>query len=624
MPDLRRRHRWQLAGFVGAILVPSLALVAVSERTMRQNRELAGKHRLDEQRAAGERIAREMLARLEKLKLAVAANPDAPPPPAVALVARVEAGRLVLPWEPEPEARRFHGWPPAAAAAVSQGERAEYGGDLNAAAGSYTQALRLASTPFQANYARFLLAGALNKQRRTREAAAEARPVLDAPAEMVDEDGVPLAVRAAALLVVSPADRPAIRRAMKSAIEGRRWHSPNAVLLLSTLADQLQQLAAAEDPGWNAEFRERLAAATRLHEQADALQNDAAVQPAGGRAWTFRAGAEPWLVSTSSEERPLLVAVRARDIFQPIEARENLRFLASTEPGGELLSDDFPGLKVLFAPGADSPAAGIAGTFYYLALLLLIGATAFGASLMWRSLRREVELAATRSQFVASVSHELKTPLTAIRMFAETLEMGRPLDEVVRKEYLETIGHECERLSRLVDDVLLFSKIEQGKAAYRFRPVALADAVGKAARTLSYPLSQHGFELSVEVDEDLPPVNGDPDALEQAILNLLTNAMKYSGERKQIALRVARVNGDAAIQVTDYGLGIAAADVSRIFEKYYRAPTLENRSIPGTGLGLTLVAQIAKAHGGVVEVKSTPGEGSTFTIRLPLKGAGAT
>ncbi len=246
-------------------------------------------------------------------------------------------------------------------------------------------------------------------------------------------------------------------------------------------------------------------------------------------------------------------------------------------------------------------------------------ATAFGATVLWRSLRREVELAETRSQFVASVSHELKTPLTAIRMFAETLEMGRFQDEAARKEYLETISNECDRLSRLVNDVLLFSKIEQGKAVYRFRRVALAEALGKAARALSYPLSQHGFELRMEIDEDLPPVNADPDALEQAVLNLLTNAMKYSGARKEIELRLARQDGHAAIQVTDYGVGVAAAEQARIFEKYYRAPTPENRGIPGTGLGLTLVAQIAKAHGGSVDVKSAPGEGSTFTIRLPLE-----
>jgi signal transduction histidine kinase len=229
-----------------------------------------------------------------------------------------------------------------------------------------------------------------------------------------------------------------------------------------------------------------------------------------------------------------------------------------------------------------------------------------------------MELAQTRAQFVASVSHELKTPLTAIRMYAETLEMGRSLDANAQKEYLETISNECDRLSRLADNVLLFSKLEQGKNVYRFRSTSLADVVRRAAQALAYPLSQYGFELRMDIDEGLPPVNADPDAIEQAVLNLLTNAMKYSAGTKEIELALGRRGIETVIRVTDHGHGIAAENLGKIFEKYYRAPTPENQSIPGTGLGLTVVAQIAKAHGGRVEVESTPGKGSTFRMKLPI------
>ncbi len=616
---------WQLVVFVGAILLPSAALVVVSQQTMRQNRELALKHRLDEERAARERVAGEMLARLEAMKARIAEKPNAPAGPDVALVAHVESGRLVLPGDPEAAERAFReatDRPPGFRAAIRRGEQSEFErGGAAMAVESYTQALRLAANPLQAAYARYQLAGALAKQGRSAAAAALARQVLETPVELADEDGVPLAMRSAGMLELlsSAEDRARIRRTLEAAIDTRRWHTSIALYTFSRLADQLKGM---EDRAWDGRIRERLETANRLLEQAQGLQNDAELLAGRPAAWTLRPGAEPWLVSTQSAggHPVLLIAVRAAEFFRPFETAAKARFFPSTEPGGDLLADSFPGVKVMFSTGvAGVEDTGLMARVYYAALFLLVGATAFGTSLLWRSLRREVELSEMRSQFVASVSHELKTPLTAIRMFAETLQMGPPEDHAVRNEYLNTISNECDRLARLVDDVLLFSKMEQGRMVYRFRPVEMAGTLRAAARTLSYPLANHGFALRMEVDEDLPAVNADPDALEQAVLNLVTNAMKYSGARKEIEVRLQRLNGEAAIQVTDYGVGIAPADLSRIFEKYYRAPTPENRAIPGTGLGLTLVAEIARAHGGHVEVKSTLGEGSTFTIRLPLR-----
>jgi signal transduction histidine kinase len=236
-------------------------------------------------------------------------------------------------------------------------------------------------------------------------------------------------------------------------------------------------------------------------------------------------------------------------------------------------------------------------------------------------------LTEVRAQFVASVSHELKTPLTAIRMFAETLSLGRSRDEHTRAEYLETIVSESERLARLVDNVLDFSKIEQGKKIYRFRPTRLEDVAGSAIRAMQFPLDQGGFRLRLSVQEQMPELQADPDALQQAILNLLTNAMKYSGDSREIDLRI-RVQGgagagdtcraDAVIEVTDRGLGLAPDEQKRVFENFYRAPSHEARRIAGTGLGLTLVAHIARAHGGRMEVESAPGAGSTFSILLPV------
>jgi signal transduction histidine kinase len=139
---------------------------------------------------------------------------------------------------------------------------------------------------------------------------------------------------------------------------------------------------------------------------------------------------------------------------------------------------------------------------------------------------------------------------------------------------------------------------------------------------VQYPLASQGFRLRTEVEEDASVARADPDALEQAVLNLLTNAMKYSGDSRDIDLRLRLVDGDAEIQVVDRGIGIPGDEHQRIFEKFYRAPTRENELLPGTGLGLTLVEHVARAHGGRITVESRPGEGSVFSIRIPREGGG--
>jgi two-component system phosphate regulon sensor histidine kinase PhoR len=205
-------------------------------------------------------------------------------------------------------------------------------------------------------------------------------------------------------------------------------------------------------------------------------------------------------------------------------------------------------------------------------------------------------------------------------MFTETLKLDEDVDPEIRSEYLDTILHESERLSRLVNNVLDFGKIERGRKTYRFGRVSLHEIVENAARSAKYPLKQAGFTLDTRIEADIPPVSADSDSLQQAILNLLSNAMKYSGDSRCIDLHLDRSNGNACIHVVDHGIGITPADQKHIFERFYRSPAAENAYIPGTGLGLTIAFHIAKAHGGNIAVTSTPGFGSTFTLVLPLIG----
>jgi signal transduction histidine kinase len=232
-----------------------------------------------------------------------------------------------------------------------------------------------------------------------------------------------------------------------------------------------------------------------------------------------------------------------------------------------------------------------------------------------------MRLAALRAQFVSSVSHELRTPLTAIRMFAETLLLGRAARNDMRDDYLQTIVSESERLTRLLDNVLDFAKIEAGRKTYHLRPCAPADVVRSAASTMGDLLARNGFHLEIAIDEEMPLVLADRDALEQALLNLLTNAVKYSGRGRQIQLAVRSRDGRVVIDVVDAGIGIPPAEQGRIFEKFYRVNDPEHGSIPGTGLGLTLVAHVVAAHHGDIRVQSEVGRGTTFSIVLPAAGA---
>jgi signal transduction histidine kinase len=357
-------------------------------------------------------------------------------------------------------------------------------------------------------------------------------------------------------------------------------------------------------------------------EQLVALAKDVArieAQLDSGADW-IPYGEEPWLVTITGLQPgvPRLMLVVSSSKIAPPGAR-----LLAHVAEGDSLGEAFPGVRVKLPADVlqDVPRAGLPAGIWIAGLALVLGMAVFGGYLLLRDVNRDVRMTEVRSQFVASVSHELKTPLTAIRMFAETLAMGRSRDENTRSEYLETIVNESERLARLVDNVLDFSKIEQGKKIYRLRQTRLQEVADSAVRAMQFPLTQQGFKLHFSAQEDMPELEADADAIQQAILNLLTNAMKYSGDSREIDLRLATRNGEAVIEVMDRGLGLTPEEQKHIFEKFYRAPSHANRLIAGTGLGLTLVAHIANAHHGRVHVESVPGAGSTFSILIPFRNA---
>lgn len=628
-------QRRQVLLFVAVMLAPCLALVFLSFGIIRQESELADR-RLDRQRDQALEDLRESLqTRLERIKaqeFAAASKADEWPCPgsytdaSVALLARVQDNGLVLPWDSNPaaDAVRSSFRTGEFGGHIRDGETAELaGGELDRAVASYRRAIDAARSPGRKAFASWLEARALLKQNGSREPLQKLRQLLDAPLEYVDDDAVPLALYAADHLLQAGVDRKAALATLMKMPGQRPMLSPVACHKLDTILKSLPPVERNAVAG----LERRVAEQIRLMEQADAFSLHFAGLGVTPDQWVVYAGARPWLVSAGPADAPSgIIALDAARTFQSAEAAWNARHPVTvsfvTHGAGEALGGPFPGLKVTLAVADEADLLRrdrIRRNFFYVTLMLLAGATSFGAWLLWRDLRREVHVADLRAQFVSSVSHELKTPLTAIRMFAETLQMRRPQDENTRHEYLDTIVNECVRLSRLVDDILTFSKVERGQKVFHFRPARLDYPVHSAIRAMEYPMAQQGFELDVRVAEGEYRVRADTDAIVQAVLNLLSNAMKYSGESRKIEIELCQNDAYGVIRVTDHGVGIAPEHQSRIFDKYYRAPTRENQLISGAGLGLALVTHIVKAHGGRIDVQSAPGEGSTFQIQIPLE-----
>ena len=248
--------------------------------------------------------------------------------------------------------------------------------------------------------------------------------------------------------------------------------------------------------------------------------------------------------------------------------------------------------------------------------LLMIG----GLVLTYRSVNKQVALARLKSDFVSNVSHELRTPLALIRLYAETLELGRISTQEKKLEYYGIIRKESERLTALINNILDFSRIEAGRKEYDFRETDIAELVRNTLDSYRYQIEQQGFALEEHIDSSIPPVTVDREAIARALVNLINNALKYSDRDKFLGVKLYRTNAALKLEVVDRGIGIDSNEQARIFEKFYRTcdPLVHNTK--GSGLGLSLVQHITLAHGGRVEVESAPGRGSKFTMTLPLAG----
>lgn len=263
-----------------------------------------------------------------------------------------------------------------------------------------------------------------------------------------------------------------------------------------------------------------------------------------------------------------------------------------------------------------------ARTSFILALslsILLTGLLVAALALALRTAAREMRLSQMKSDFVSNVSHELRTPLSSIRVFGEFFRLGWIEDAQKVRECGEYIESESRRLTQLINNILDFSTIESAQKTYEFEKTDLVELIDEALKTFEVPLKQRGIIVVFEdSNTDLPPVLIDREAVTQAFMNLLDNAVKYSGNGNRILIKVWEDNSSLKVSVTDHGIGIPPEEQKLIFEKFYRVGTGLVHDIKGSGLGLAIVDHIVKAHAGDITVESEPGQGSTFVIRLPL------
>lgn len=435
--------------------------------------------------------------------------------------------------------------------------------------------------------------------------------LLATPTEVTDQFGMPWAYFAAERLMQRGNTQEAIRDRVRMDVMRSTWISSAA---LRYLDDPLMSLVSDSAAARAFEAMEAEHVIADWVEQRPLIL---AQNPTLGVSWLPVSGTD-WVlrrVDVAGEHR--VAAARLSDL-KPLPGGA-VRAVARTieDPTRDrALPPTLEGMVAIIDSNA-TPLSRNPQRFLIAGIILVLGLTLFGGYLLWRDVRRESRLAQLRTQFVSSVSHELRTPLTSIRLFAETLLKHGGEDANERERSLAIIANESERLTRMLNNVLNTSRIEQDTMSYRPTPGQLDDVANRAADAMEYAFTQAGVSL----ERSIAPVGAlfDPDAVEQAVINLLSNALKYGATGGAVRLSCQRNGTHAHVSVSDNGPGIAHEEHARIFERYYRSERADGKRITGVGLGLALVQHIAHGHGGTVTLASEPGLGATFTLSLPME-----
>ncbi len=255
---------------------------------------------------------------------------------------------------------------------------------------------------------------------------------------------------------------------------------------------------------------------------------------------------------------------------------------------------------------------------YFVGFIFVILGLIVGLIFTLRGLAQEGKLTRLKSNFISSVTHELKSPVTSIRQMSELLDRDRIQSEERKKEYYSTMLAQSERLSHLVENILDFSRLEYGPKKLRLEETEIDKLIEETIEIFKIRLRYTGFKIKVKFKQNLPQLRIDREGIQQVVYNLLDNAYKYSGSSREIEIEIMKSNTEVGISIIDCGIGIHPNDQKKIFNRYYRSTEEVNNDIKGNGIGLAIVSQIVDAHNGRLELKSQPGMGSTFTVFIPV------
>lgn len=643
-----------------AVLLPTICLLWFMNRAM-TNERLAVRDRLANVYKGRlidfrDRLATEWSRRLAELEAAGSAGNPAEAFSRIvsagicdSVIIRDEVGRLLYP-EPGPpsaqpadlpmewdEAARLEQDPSQlTAAAAAYGRIAHGAKESNLAASALLAQARCLSRTGQIPAAVEILT--------TRLAAPEYRDAFDITGRLI----VPAAQLRALQLINDPADprsTPLVEDLVRRVLDYRDLSLPRGQRLF--LMQEIARIAPKRIPA-------RLLAAEKLTDAYSDAMPSPATAPSGVVAFPLLLR-EAWSSDRPSELQLVLRPSPVRNVWQVALSRGRLtalfdeesiaRYAADLIEAGAPLPDATIQLRSPTRPvdgeepfltvpvGASMPewqlalyldeseviaraSHGQRAAYLWIAIsaIVLIAAVCI---LLARFLARQARLTRLKSDLIATVSHELRTPLAGTRALVETLLEGRYRNEDQVREYLQLIARENNRLSRLIDNFLTFSRMERNKLAFERAPVSISDIVQAAAEAVSERFNTSQSRLEVQMAADLPTVIGDREALITVLVNLLDNAYKYTGDHKHVVLRVGVSDRQVCLEVQDNGIGIPRRATRRVFDRFYQVDQSLARSSSGCGLGLSIVQFIVRAHDGTVDVRSQPGKGSCFTVRLP-------
>ncbi len=286
----------------------------------------------------------------------------------------------------------------------------------------------------------------------------------------------------------------------------------------------------------------------------------------------------------------------------------------------EFFDDNFPPWKIEFFRSKTSALGGldIKKNFYFWTIVVLLIVLTFGAALIMRTITHEMEVLKIKSDFVSSVSHEFKTPLTSIKTLVERLHDGKVQEKTKMRQYFSVIAQDTDKLTRMVGNILDFSKIEEGKREYDFVETDVAQLVSHQIQEFRKNELRKDFSIQAFIQKDIPKLSVDKEAFSQVLDNLLDNAVKFSSDKREIQVHLRKDEENIVVEVKDKGIGIAPDEWDKIFDKFYQGKNAFKQTVKGAGLGLTLVKHTVEVHGGRISIKSKVGEGSAFSLIFPV------